>query len=371
MKKFLSVVIAAMITMACTVFPAFATGDATPDTATPDEVATVASIEITKLPDKLVYVGGEDADWDYDSVSLGDIMNGNLEDIEALRAMELKFNLDLTGIEVVATYTDSTTADVPVEELTAKVTNTITYGEVMDFMENYEFSDDYSDEAFEEYMTAIADFILRDYNVEVEYMGATDNYTVNISEDMGDYDSTGDYELVSFTMPEKVVYDMANEEEVFIDDWSDENGEYFYYDVMVDTTGMTATLRHKETGEMVTVNGEDISAYFFYDYDESGKLVPGVYDVEATAWTEDGSYVDFTFPITIVDSSKKADEPVTDEPSTDDATSSVSTDDTATPDSDNTAIKTGTPSNVTVMLSVVLVMTVGVVLFWYKKRVTE
>ncbi len=382
MKKFLSVVIAAMITMACTVFPAFATGEATPDAATPDEVATVASIEITKLPDKLVYVGGEDADWDYDSVSLGDIMNGNLEDIEALRAMELKFNLDLTGIEVVATYTDSTTADVPVEELTAKVTNPLTYGEIIDISEKYDESmnEDISYEEYEklmeDYLKEVEALILRDFIVEVEYKGATDTYTVNISEDLGDYDSTGDYELVSFTMPEKVVYDMANEDEVYIEDWSDESGEYFYYDVMIDTTGMTATLRHKETGEMVTVNGEDISAYFFYDYAESGKLVPGVYDVEATAWTEDGSYVDFTFPITIVDSSQKTDDsstdkPSTDEPSTDDATSSVSTADTATPDSDNTAIKTGTPSNVTAMLSVVLVMTVGVVLFWYKKRVTE
>ncbi len=372
MKKFLSVVIAAMITMACTVFPAFATGEATADTATPDTAVEVESIEITKLPDKLTYTAGVDADWDYDSITLGDLMEDNIEDIESLKAVEMIFNIDLTGIEVLATYTDSTTANVPVEELTAKVTNPLTIGEIIEIAEKYIPDDENAtidDVDFEKYLEEIIAVMTRDYIVEVEYKGATDTYAVKLEQ--AEYNGSDNYELVSYTMPEKTVYDMANEDEVFIDDWSDENGEHFYYDVMVDPTGMTVTVRNKETGELVTVSGDDIMVYFYYDYDESGKLVPGVYDVEATAFLDDGSYVDFTFPITIVDSSQKTDDSSTGNPSTDDATSSVSTADTATPDSDNTAIKTGTPSNVAVVLSVVLVMTAAVVLFWYKKRVTE
>ena len=387
MKKFLSVVIAAMITMTCTVFPAFAT-EATADTASPDTATEVQSIDITKLPDKLVYVGGEDVDWDYDSVSLGDIMNGNMDDAEALRAMELIFNLDLTGIEVVATYTDSTTANVPVEELSAKVTNTLTYGEILDIAikyedmledENLEFEE--YDKILEEYDNEIMATILRDYIVEVDYKGATDTYIVNISDDFDDFDDSSDYELVSYTAPNKTIYDIANEDEVIVEDWSDEYGEYFFYDVNVDTQGMSATIRHKETGEIYTVSEDDIYVSSFglsYDYDESGKLTPGVYMIEATAFAPDGEgYVDFEFPITIIDSTTVDSSTTSTTPTEDNNTDNNTDKDadknnaTATPDSDNTAIKTGTASSVTTVLSVVLVMTAGIVLFWYKKRVTE
>ena len=384
MKKFLSVVIAAMITMACTVFPTFAT---TADTATPDTAVEVESIEITKLPDKLVYVGGEDVDWDYDSVSLGDIMNGDLEAAEALKAMELKFNLDLTGIEVVATYTDSTTANVPVEELSAKVTNTLTYGEILvisikyeDMLEDENLEFEEYDKILEEYDNEIMATILRDYIVEVDYKGATDTYIVNILDDFNDFNDSSDYELVSYTAPNKTVYDMANEDEVIIEDWSDEEyGEYFYYDIDFVTEGLTATICNKNTGEVLTITEEDIDVMPFsltYDYDESGKLKPGVYMIQATAYTPDYDYVDFEFPITIidstiVDSSTTSTTPVEDDADKDTDKDADKNNATATPDSDNTAIKTGSASSVTTVLSVVLVMTAGIVLFWYKKRVTE
>ena len=319
MKKLLAIVLALMLAVSCSAV-AFA-DTATTDTASPDEAVTVTSLEFTKLPDKLVYTD-EDVDWeiDFDSIESWE----DLDEAVYSAPMTLYFKLD--GGELLATYSNGETAVVMLEECNVKLADSLTYGEMLDLIFEAEEED---------FITAV----YRDYTVNVEYEGAATTYTITLEESEYDYNDESDYEVISFTNPEKLEY---TKDDIEVETWydydfdTDEEIEVTENYIYPDTTGMTAVVRNKESGAIFTV--EDISAdgVVVEDIDK----VNQTFTVDACAFIYDDEYnlefADFQFDIyyNVVDlnpnNNTKADDNNKEE-------KSASTPDTA----DNKAIQTG------------------------------
>ncbi len=283
MKKVISLLIAVIFTMLCTVLPVSATQE-----------TKVKSIEIKSYPDKLTYVENIDTDWKASSYS-----KDYKDEEEKRKDFELEFKFDLSGMSVIATYEDDTTEEIPVSRLTLTVLDNVKLGEIandIDAAGGYSYNID-----------VVYEKLYRDYTVEVEYMGATDTFDVSLVEEaslMQD-DDFHEYEFVSFTPPNRKVYDIDTECSIEIND-GEIPREYEY--IEIDATGMTATLRNCDTGEEVVFYEEDISAYIVNYPEESGSLKTGEHMALGEVYVKESEYstqcVDFEFPVTLIKSSE-------------------------------------------------------------------
>lgn len=283
MKKFLSAIIAVMITLLCMIPSVSAT-----------EEAKVKSIEIKKLPDKLTYIENTDTDWKASSYT-----KDYKDEDERRKDFELEFNFNLSGISVVALYEDGTTKEVPENDLSLTIINNVKLGEIandIDTSGGYSYNID-----------VVYEKLFRDYTVEVEYKGATDTFDISLVEydPMSEEDDFPEYEFVSYTLPNRIVYDIDTECSIEIND-GDSPREYEY--IEIDVTGMTVTLRNCDTGEEVVFYEEDLSAYIVNYPEESGSLKTGEHMALGEVYVKESEYstqcVDFEFPVTLIKSSE-------------------------------------------------------------------
>jgi hypothetical protein len=259
MKKLLALVLALMLTVACSTV-AFA------DTKSVDEAVSVTSIEVTKLPDKLVY-DDYDVDWDVDFETI--------DNFDELLNANMLINFSTDGGEITATYSDGSTKVYSLENCELELAETITFGDIM----NYETEDELNAAVY------------RDYEVIVTFEGAQTSYTITLEDADDNYESN--YELVSFTNPDKMYYTKDDIEELYFYD-SDTDEEYESYGISPDATGMTAVLMNKTTGELVTVDEDNIFLYevSIDDVDETNQILT----VSAEAFVDvDDEYLEYDY----------------------------------------------------------------------------
>lgn len=342
MKKLLSILLTTILTFS------FATVSFS--AATPDEAKIVTSLEMTELPDKTEYL--------FDMVEAGWNNADIKEDIFYVTGWDQIFeeavffiDVDLTGAVITATYNDGSTEVVDNDLCTTSVADPASLEAFFDALENLETEED---------AYAFLAMFIREYTINVEYKGAATSFKVNVIAD--DYSYEDVYEFVSYTKPETDSYEVVYDELL----------ECYYLEF--DITGMTATVKNIETGELTTYGDDSIYVDFWYD--ETDALAPGEYVADGYIYTDDGEIVFFEYPFTI--KSENTDTPEDDKttptPDTDDAQSSTKPDattDTATNDTinktDNNAIQTGNPVTA-ILLVVVMLSATAVAYVFYKKK---
>lgn len=335
MKKLLSIVIAAMLVLACTV-SAFAVQ--TPAGASDDEAdKTVTSIKFTTLPTKTEYIFdmNEEA-----GIDLSDMDDFDLEDEDVFDEYfksHFYINVDLAGAILEATYSDGTKGNADLSLCKTSVADPPSI----------------FDETF-----------ARDYTINVEYKGAKTTLTVKIVDgDFPDYESN--YEVVSITKPLKTVYTM---EDTFTDNYYDEETGEFINDIFfdIDTTGMTVVLKDKTTGELITVTEENIVCDTIFVDSENPY---GEYEVSAGAIVEtENTYdmVEFNFNVTFAES--ESTQPTV-APTTG-ATSSTAEESSTADTVDNGTVQTGNEMSA-VVLAVLMLSGVAVAVFCTRKRLEK
>lgn len=386
MKKLLAVLIAVMLVLGCTTV-AFAA-----NTATADEPRTLESIEFTKLPDKLSYELYEDASWKIDGVDIDelDFDFDDLTDEEFLNILaeaEFYINIDLSGAEVTATYSDGSTEVIDNSLCTVSIADPASISdyltkvmelekklEDMSFLFDDDTDIDLSPEELQElleeylaileaYLNELNGFILRDYTINVDYCGAQTTFTVSVTEPSFEWDDNfDDYEFVSLNDPNPKTYYLSKdfEEEVL-----DEEENYIGYFLNFDTSEMEVTVRNTETEELFTISGEDkINIYFSYYSDED---VPetGTYTALGSVYDDElGCYVDFDYEFQLVNDLD--DTGSEEETTTPQKTDSKDTTDKKTKPADNGAIKTG--ENFALIAVLYTTLSAAALCFVYFKR---
>ena len=339
MKKLLSVLLVAVLalSMATVSFSA----------ATPDEAKIVTSIEMTQLPDKTEYA--------FDMIEAGWSNADITDDIFSVTDWDQLFenavffiDVDLTGAVITATYSDGSTEIIDNDLCTTSVADPASLKAFFDALENLETEED---------AYAFLAMFIREYTINVEYEGATTSFNVNLTApDIPEYEEV--YEFVSYTAPATNSYEVVYDEEFGI----------YYLDF--DLTGMTATVKNTETGELTTYGDDSIYIDFWFEKDEI--LAIGEQTADGYVFTDDGEVVYFEYKFILDD--KEADTPEESKPApnpdTDnDAQSSTkpaSTADTATK-TDNNAIQTGNPTSAILLVIVMLSATALAVVFYRKK----
>ncbi len=350
MKKLLSAVIAAMLMLSCST----ATFSATDSTASPDEAKKLVSMEMTELPSKLNYILFVDAGWNFD-------IDENETDIDkildAINNAEFYIDVNWTGATIMGTYSDGTTEEIDPYLCTTSVADPASLGEIA------------NEEDFEKAMAMIC----REYTINVELNGVTTSFKVTVNPYDFDVDYSDIYEFVSYTEPDKNVYDIDKDfsQEIIFD----ENGNEIIVDSLdFDLTGMTVTIKNKETGELITYGEDNIYLEFMHFPDEP-ELVPGEYTAFGEVYTDDGEIVpfDYLFKLTSANDNKT---PGSSNPSTDSTTENNSKKPVSTPDTsdtavntsaDNGAIQTGSPVSAGILAVVMLSGTVIAFLTYRKK----
>lgn len=341
MKKLLSIAIAVILALSCTV-SAFAATDA----ASPDEPKTVESITIKKLPDKLVY-NDDDVTIDED-ISFEEIFD-----------TEFALALDLTGAEIEATYSDGSVENVNPDDCTATLVDGFKMSVIFDYLSN--MPDEMTEEAYVEWLNGLVEMIYRDYTVEVEYMGTKDTYTIKFEQSTFDPDyppyEESIYEVVSVKNPDKLYY---TKDDIEVDEYDeDENMLWVSYE------GLEIVVRNTETGELTTVKYDADDGQYLYidDIDKKNQTLT----VEDWGFATDDSNVEndyFEFSFDVYYNFDKT-EPTT-APTT---TIKPATNDTVTKSVDNGAIQTGTPT--TAIVLVVLLLSGSAALFFAYRRKIE
>ena len=347
MKKLLSLLLVAVLAITCSAV----SFSATETSATPDEVKTVTSIEMTQLPDKTEYLFDMvEAGWDGSNID-EDIFYATGWD-QILEDAVFFIDVDLTGAVITATYSDGSTAVVDNDLCTTSVADPASMKAFFEALENLETEED---------AIAFLAMFIREYTINVEYQGAVTSFKVNVIAD--DYDLEEVYEFVSYTNPATDSYEVIYDEEF----------ELYYLEF--DLTGMTVTVKNTETGELETYGEENI--YIDFWYDETTIPEAGEHIASGMVFTESGEIVSFDYPFTI--KSENTDTPEDNKPApkpdTDDAQSSTkpaSTADTATKDTvnnktDNNAIQTGNPVTA-ILLVVVMLSATAVAYVFYRKK---
>lgn len=355
MKKLISIALTALLALSCGTVAAFAqTGDAS---------ARVASIAFDKLPDKLVYTDEDmylDVDVDEDETDFDKIS-------EALNNAVFTFIPDLSGSQLVVTYSDGTTDLLDGQLCEASVADPVKYSEVVELMDKYGEDSDELNAA-----------IYREYTVNVEYEGAATSYTAELI--WQEYDDTSDiYEFVSYSDPEHREYVLEQDvyDSIYIDD---EGNEVPCQTLDIDLTGIEVTLKNTETGELEVFGEDDIFIDFYLPTpDGTSALKPGAYTAFGEVWTDDG-VVPFDYALTIVsendepqqdpadnpdDSGKEEDPTQAPDDSKNEETTTApqsATEDTPKNNSgNNNAVQTGTNTPATVFI--VLLLSGAAVLF--------
>lgn len=341
MKKLLSIAIAVILALSCTVSAFAATG-----TASPDEAKTVESIAIKKLPDKLVY-NDDDVTIDED-ISFEEIFD-----------TEFALALDLTGAEIEATYSDGSVENVNPDDCTATLVDGFKMSVIFDYLSN--MPDEMTEEAYVEWLNGLVEMIYRDYTVQVEYMGAKDTYTIKFEQSTFDPDyppyEESIYEVVSVKNPDKLYY---TKDDIEVDEYDeDENMLWVSYE------GLEIVVRNTETGELTTVKYDADDGQYLYidDIDKKNQTLT----VEDWGFATDDSNVEndyFEFSFDVYYNFDKT-EPTT-APTT---TIKPATNDTVTKSVDNGAIQTGTPT--TAIVLVVLLLSGSAALFFAYRRKIE
>lgn len=343
MKKLLSAAIAVILALSCTVSAFAAT-----DSASPDEPKTVESIDIKKLPDKLVYN-------DNDVTTSDEGVTSILEMLE----LEFALALDLTGAEIEATYSDGSVGNVDPSDCTATLTDGFKMGMIYDYIYNQNAE---TEEEYIEWLNGLNAMIYRDYTVEVEYMGAKDSYTIKFEQAPSDPDyppyEESIYEVVSVKNPDKLYY---SKDDVEVDEYyEDDNMLWVSYE------GLEVVVRNTETGELTTVKyaADDGQYLYIDDIDEKNQTLT----VEDWGFATDDLDVEndyFEFSFDIYYNFDKT-EPTTAAPV---ENIKPATDDTVAKSVDNGAIQTGTPT--TAIVLVVLLLSGSAALFFAYRRKIE
>lgn len=337
MKKLLSILLTTII--------AFSFATVSFSAATPDEAKIVTSIEMTQLPDKTEYLFDMvEAGWNNADID-EDIFNITGWD-QILEEAVFFIDVDLTGAVITATYSDGSKEVVDNDLCTTSVADPASMKAFFEALENLKTEED---------AYAFLAMFIREYTINVEYQSAVTSFKVNVIAD--DYDLEEVYEFVSYTKPATDSYEVIYDE--FL--------ECYYLEF--DITGMTATVKNIETGELTTY-GDD-SIYIDFWYDETNAPAPGEYVADGYVYTDDGEVVFFEYPFTIkgenTDTSEDDKTPPT--PDKDDAQSSTKPE--ATKDTvnktDNNAIQTGNPVTA-ILLVVVMLSATAVAYVFYRKK---
>lgn len=372
-KKISSLAIAATLVLGCTAASTFST-------FAQAEEKELTSINITKLPDKLVYTDEDfflDADIDENETDFNKIS-------EALKTAVFTFEPDITGIELEEVFSDGTVDELAPNLCQASVADPVKYSEIMELIETEDESN------FDKLM----DLIYREYTVNVEFKGISASYKVSV--EMQEYDPKSEiYEFVSYGDLVHKVYSLENDvyDSIYVDD---EGNEIPCQTLDFDLTGMTVILKNTETGELETFGEEDIYIEF-YNLTPAGapRLTAGSYYALGEVWTDDG-FVPFSYEFTLVSekSGNNSDNTDNDDKKDDnsgnngnDDKNSVGDDDNnkaispATSDStdqkgnttvkaDNNAIQTGNPVS-TAVFAVLLLSGALVVFLTYRKMLLD
>lgn len=262
MKRVLSLAIVLMLAFSC-VFTAFAQTD---DTASPDEAKKVTELKITKLPDKLTYTAEDVINPDIDLSKIADKDATEESIIKYFSQFNFELDLDLTGMEVEAVYSDGTTEKVGAKDCKAELADPFNYGEVIKALIEYEknmpeFKEDMTEEDFEKIVTElnskIYGMIYREYTVNVSYQDAQTSYKITF-ENINDVPQLDErYEVVSVKAPEKVNYTKADTDFFYEADMpydgSPESKEYYdetYF--YPEFKGLEVTVKDKITGKTYT-----------------------------------------------------------------------------------------------------------------------
>lgn len=376
MKKILAVLLAAIMAVSFATV-AFASTD--------DEALKLEGIELTRLPDKLEYTL-DDCDLYVGDVKLTEdvLENMSVEDFDEIIENfvdngRININVDFDGAELVAHYNnyliDSVVNN---EDCSVSVADPFRLSE----LKQYEDIDveDLTEEELVAVLNEIVGLIYREYTVDVTYEGFKTSYKIELVAEEFDIPDFGDleskYEFVSYNNPSDRPYSIS--EEVYETVIYDEDGnEISVETVDVDTTGMTVTLKDKETGELVTFDEEnaffDIEFYHFTN--DSVPLRAGNYYAIGTVYTYDYGVVPFYYTITFEDEEEsevsKADKADNNNNSTPDSadenTGKSSTTDTPKSSSNsNGAIQTGDVVPATILL--VLILGAVVAMYFYRRK---
>lgn len=376
MKKILAVLLAAIMAVSFATV-AFASTD--------DEALKLEGIELTRLPDKLEYTL-DDCDLYVGDVKLTEdvLENMSVEDFDEIIENfvdngRININVDFDGAELVAHYNnyliDSVVNN---EDCSVSVADPFRLSE----LKQYEDIDveDLTEEELVAVLNEIVGLIYREYTVDVTYEGFKTSYKIELVAEEFDIPDFGDseskYEFVSYNNPSDRPYSIS--EDVYETVIYDEDGnEISVETVDVDTTGMTVTLKDKETGELVTFDEEnaffDIEFYHFTN--DSVPLRAGNYYAIGTVYTYDYGVVPFYYTITFEDEEEsevsKADKADNNNNSTPDSadenTGKSSTTDTPKSSSNsNGAIQTGDVVPATILL--VLILGAVVAMYFYRRK---
>lgn len=262
MKRVLSLAIVLMLAFSC-VFTAFAQTD---DTASPDEAKKVTELKITKLPDKLTYTSEDVIEPDIDLSKIADENATEESIIKYFSQFNFELDLDLTGMEVEAVYSDGTTEKVDANDCKAELADPFNYGEAIKALLEYEknmpeFKEDMTEEDFEKIVTELSSklygMIYREYTVNVSYQDAQTSYKITFKNvnDVPQLDER--YEVVSVKAPEKVNYTKADTDFFYEADMpydgSPESKKYYdetYF--YPEFKGLEVTVKDKITGKTYT-----------------------------------------------------------------------------------------------------------------------
>lgn len=262
MKRVLSLAIVLMLAFSC-VFTAFAQTD---DTASPDEAKKVTELKITKLPDKLTYTAEDVINPDIDLSKIADENATEESIIKYFSQFNFELDLDLTGMEVEAVYSDGTTEKVDANDCKAELADPFNYGEAIKALLEYEknmpeFKEDMTEEDFEKIVTELNSklygMIYREYTVNVSYQDAQTSYKITF-ENINDVPQLDErYEVISVKAPEKVNYTKADTDFFYEADMpydgSPESKKYYdetYF--YPEFKGLEVTVKDKITGKTYT-----------------------------------------------------------------------------------------------------------------------
>lgn len=309
MKKLLVVLLTAVILISVLSVSfstvAFASAGATKDEA----YDQIKSIELTKLPDKLEYTL-DDCDLYVGDVKLTEdvLENMSVEDFDQIIENfidngRININVDFSGAEVIGNYNEYYVTSVNNEDCSVSVADPFKFSE----LKKYEDIDteDLTEEEFIAVLNEMLGLICREYTVDVTYEGFKTSYKIKLVNGYIhvfpglDYES---YEFVSYNNPSNRPYSIS--EDVYETVIYDEDGnEISVETVDVDTTGMTVTLKNKETGELVTFDEENASfdIEFYHFMNDSVPLRTGNYYAIGTIYTYDYGVVSFDYTITFED----------------------------------------------------------------------
>lgn len=364
MKKLLSLLLVAVLAITCSAV----SFSATETSATPDEAKILKSFELTEFPDRTKYSLDQiEAGWDISNLNTEIDPTDREQLLAELEKAEFFINVDLSGAVFTAYYTDGSSEVIDNSLCTTSVTHPISLRAVFEEIEDMESEDD---------TFMLEAMLMHEYEICVEYMGGTARFYVELIP--GDLNNDDIYEFVSYTNPDKNSYTVTYEQ---ITD------EYGYYYLDFDITGMTATVRNKETGELTTYGDDSIYVEFSYEANNINDVLPrDEYIAKGYVFTDDGEIVPFVYEFRF--NGEKAETPSDDEPTqnttpvepdTDDAQSTTkpeSTTDTATKDTatkdtvnktDNNAIQTGNPVTA-ILLVVVMLSATAVAYVFYRKK---